>query len=80
VEIVSRYAASHQQHAKTEPRFSEPTLGLPDFTLSYHSLTHTFFFFSPIHATYSSHSILLDFIILIILGEEYKNSTFDKDF
>jgi hypothetical protein len=49
-------------------------LGLPSglFPSGYPTNNLYTFFFSPIRATYPAHLILLDFIILIILGEEYK--------
>jgi hypothetical protein len=33
-------------------------------------------FFSPIRATWPAYLIILDFIFLIILGEEYKSRSF----
>jgi hypothetical protein len=37
------------------------------------------FIFSPIHATCHTHLILLNFIILIIIGEEYKSCSWIAD-
>jgi hypothetical protein len=42
------------------------------FTSGFPSNNLYMFLFSPICITYPAHLILLDFIILIILGEEYK--------
>jgi hypothetical protein len=49
-------------------------LGLPSGLLPSGFPTNNLytFFFSPIRATCPTHLILLDFIILILLGEEYK--------
>jgi hypothetical protein len=53
---------SHLSKINFSSRFPS---GLPTNTLCA-------FLFAPIHATFPSHLILLDFIILIILGEEYE--------
>jgi hypothetical protein len=50
-------------------------LGLPSvlFPCDFPTNNLYTFLFSPIHATYLARLILLDFILLIILGEEYKS-------
>jgi hypothetical protein len=49
-------------------------LGLPSglFPSGFPTKNLYTFLFSPIHATYTAHTILLDLIIRIILGKEYK--------
>jgi hypothetical protein len=51
-----------------------PTSGLPSgfYPSGFPTSTLYAFRFSPIRATYTVHLILLDLIVLIILGEEYK--------
>jgi hypothetical protein len=51
-----------------------PRLGLPSGLFPFRFLTNILcaFLFSRIHATFPTNSILLDLIIQIILGEEYK--------
>jgi hypothetical protein len=53
-------------------------LGLPSGLFPSGFLTNNLyaFLFSPIHATWHTHLILLDLIILIILDEEYKSRSF----
>jgi hypothetical protein len=51
-------------------------LGLPSGLFPYSLLV---ILFCPVHATCPAHLILLDFIILIILGEEYKSQSSSLD-